>query len=174
MSGKPPGKGTKVTLGKNAPISKEATGVVTKDSLAAESQTFLQANETEPQPISHEELISAKKPDEGGIRQDSTTNTSGQGPRNAEPAPTYVLNQYVKYPGGPHGKNLQEDDSIGAEAEDKKKNASYSKTFTQKDPGLAAEKGFLSKPTISGTPAGREKHVDNQQPYAGLDEDTQA
>ncbi|KAI1464541.1 uncharacterized protein F4812DRAFT_442590 [Daldinia caldariorum] len=174
---KAPSAGTKVNLGKDAPITKEGPGVVTVDSLAAESQTFRQANEVEPQPVPREKLINPPKPHEADTHEDgshSSPNESEQGHRHVETAPTYVLSQYIKQK-HPHGKNLKEDDSIGTE--DTTKNLSFSEFGTENDPGLAAEKKFISKPHVSGIPdasfnAGREKQVDNQQPFGALDRDT--
>ncbi|KAI1799777.1 hypothetical protein F4811DRAFT_542357 [Daldinia bambusicola] len=175
MSGKAPSEGTKVTAGRNAPTTKEGTGVVSEGSLAAESQAFRQANQAAPQQVPREDLTSASKPHEGGIH--SSSNSSGPGRSNANPAPTYVQSQYLKEKGGPHGKNLTEDDSIGTE--DKAKNTSFSEFGTKNDPGLAAENKFVSGSTVSGTAdarsnAGREKHVDNQQPFSALGGDTSA
>ncbi|OTB18790.1 hypothetical protein K445DRAFT_314649 [Daldinia sp. EC12] len=174
MSGKAPSEGTKVTAGRNAPTTNEATGVVSEGSLAAESQAFRQANQAAPQQVPREDLTSASKPHEGGIHQ---SDTSGPGRSTANAAPTYVQSQYLKEKGGPHGKNLTEDDSIGTE--DKSKNTSFSEFGTKNDPGLAAENKFVSGSTVSGTAnassnAGREKHVGSEQPYTALGGDTQA
>ncbi|KAF3064613.1 hypothetical protein GL218_02616 [Daldinia childiae] len=173
MSSKAPSEGTKVTAGRNAPVSNEAPGVVSEGSLAAESQAFRQANQAAPQQVGREDLTSASRPHEGGIHQDSSTNTSGPGrSSNVDTAPSYVQSQFLKGKGGPHGKNLTEDDSIGTE--DKNKNASFSEFGTKNDPGLAAEKKFISGSANTGSNAGREKRVDDQQPYAALGGDTQA
>ncbi|KAI1658864.1 hypothetical protein F4813DRAFT_354962 [Daldinia decipiens] len=173
MSSKAPSEGTKVTAGRNAPVSNEAPGVVSQGSLAAESQAFRQANQAAPQQVGREDLTSASKPHEGGIHKASSTNKSGPGrSSNVDTAPSYVQSQFLKGKGGPHGKNLTEDDSIGTE--DKNKNASFSEFGTKNDPGLAAEKKFISGSANTGSNAGREKRIDDQQPYAALGGDTQA
>ncbi|KAI2621015.1 hypothetical protein GGS26DRAFT_570250 [Hypomontagnella submonticulosa] len=176
MSGKAPSEGTKVTAGKNAPTTTEGPGLVAEDSLAAESQSFRQANQAVPQQVPHESLTSASKPHQGGIHQSTTasaTTTSGQGDGNAAAAPSYVQSQYFKDRAGPHGKNLKEDDSIGTE--DKSKNASFSQFGTKDDPGRAAEEKFtLSDTANAGSTGGRDKNVDAKQPYDALGGDTEA
>ncbi|KAI0835736.1 hypothetical protein F5Y06DRAFT_305710 [Hypoxylon sp. FL0890] len=172
MPGKAPSEGTKVNLGKNAPVTQEGPGVVAQDSLAAESQAFRQANQAEPQPVPHEKLTSAPKPHEGGVHQ-SSTGSSGQPSSHAGTAPTYVLSQYLKDRGGPKGKNIKEDPNL--DAEDKAKNASFSEFGTENDPGLAAEKRFtLSTTAPAGATGGRDKGIDAEQPYGPLDPNTPA
>ncbi|KAI1411863.1 hypothetical protein F5Y13DRAFT_164501 [Hypoxylon sp. FL1857] len=167
MSGKAPSEGTKVTAGKNAPITTEGPGVVAQDSLATESQAFRQANQAEPQQVPRENLTSASKPHEG------STGSLGQSSSHAGTAPSYVQSQYLKDHAGPHGKNIKEDDSIGTE--DKAKNASFSEFGTKNDPGLAAEQKFtLSGTANASSTGGREKGVDAQQPYGALDPNAQA
>ncbi|KAI1138530.1 hypothetical protein F5Y05DRAFT_384354 [Hypoxylon sp. FL0543] len=172
MSGKAPSEGTKVTAGKNAPVTQEGPGVVAQDSLAAESQAFRQANQAEPQQVPRENLTSASKPHEGGIHQ-SSTGSSGQASSNAGTAPSYVQSQYLKDHAGPHGKNIKEDPTIGTE--DKEKNTSFSEFGTKDDPGMAAEQKFTQYQTANaGSTGGRDKGVDAQQPYGALDPNAQA
>ncbi|KAI1390672.1 uncharacterized protein F4822DRAFT_160175 [Hypoxylon trugodes] len=175
MAAKAPSEGTKITTGKNAPITGEGPGIVAQDSLAAESQSFRQANQAVPQQVPREDLTSASRPHESGVHTStstSNTRTSGQG-SNAGIAPSYVQSQYLKDPSGPHGKNLKEDDSIGTE--DKSKNASFSEFGTKNDPGLAAEQKFtLSETANAGSTGGREKGVDAQQPYGVLGSNSEA
>ncbi|KAI1396306.1 hypothetical protein F4819DRAFT_143449 [Hypoxylon fuscum] len=175
MSGKASSEGTKVTAGKNAPVTGEGTGVVAQDSLAAESQAFRQANQTEPQSVAHEDLTSASKPHEGGIHQKapSASTTPTQGDHNGAAAPSYVQSQSLKDTSGPHGKNLKEDDSIGTE--DKSKNTSFSAQGTKNDPGRAAVDKFTrANVSNAGSTGGREKGIDNEQPYGALGGDTEA
>jgi len=55
---------------------------------------------------------------------------------HAHPAPTYVLNQYIKEPGGPKGKNLRE----GVFEDNDGKNASFNNEIrTENDPGRIVE-----------------------------------
>ncbi|KAI8961526.1 hypothetical protein F5Y11DRAFT_326100 [Daldinia sp. FL1419] len=172
MSGKAPSEGTKVTAGRNAPVTNEAPGVVSQGSLAAESEAFRQANQTTPQQVPREDLTSASKSHEGGIHQSSTTDTTGHGRSNVDTAPSYVQSQFIKDKAGPHGKNITEDDSIGTE--DRSKNTSFSEFGTKNDPGRAAENKFVSGSANAGTSAGREKNVGSEQPYSALGGDTQA
>ncbi|KAL7624969.1 hypothetical protein AAE478_004183 [Parahypoxylon ruwenzoriense] len=177
MSAKAPSQGTKVTAGKNAPVTSEGPGVVAKGSLASESKYFREVNQVTPQHIAHEDLTSASKPHEGGGVQQSKTSSSttpsGRGDHNAVTAPSYVQSQYLSDSAGPHGKNLKEDDSIGTE--DKSKNMSFSQFGTKDDPGLAAERKFTRpEPGIAGSTAGREKHIDANQPYDVLGSDAPA
>lgn len=175
MSTKAPSEGTKVTTGGNAPKTSEGSGVVAQDSLAAESQFFLQANQAAPQQVVREDLTSASKPHESGIHQkaSSGSTTTRQGDHNAAAAPSYVQSQFLKDQAGPHGKNLKEDDSIATE--DKSKNTSFPKLGTVDDPGRAAVEKFARANTANaGSTGGREKGIDNKQPYGVLGSDAQA
>ncbi|KAI1774246.1 hypothetical protein F4818DRAFT_419379 [Hypoxylon cercidicola] len=177
MSAKAPSEGTKVTAGKNAPVTTEGHGVVAQDSLAAESRSFQQANQTAPRQVAHEDLTSASEPHEGGIHQKASsgtaTATSRQGDHNGAAAPSYVQSQSLRDPAGPHGKNLKEDESIATD--DKSKNTSFSKLGTADDPGRAAEEKFTRANAANvGSTGGREKGIDNEQPYSVLGSDAQA
>ncbi|KAI1768033.1 hypothetical protein GGR53DRAFT_32985 [Hypoxylon sp. FL1150] len=184
MPAKAPSEGTKVNPGKDAPLTKGAHGVVAQDSLAAESQTFREANQAEPQPVSREDLTSASKSHEGVHQKTSSGSTTAKTKShhkghhkdedyNGAPAPTYVQSQYIKNPAGPHGKNIKEDDSIATE--DKTKNAGVSKAGTAEDPGRAALDQFARANTAhAASTAGRDKKIDNEQPFAPLGSDAQA
>ncbi|KAI6093205.1 hypothetical protein F4821DRAFT_222439 [Hypoxylon rubiginosum] len=174
MSAKAPSEGTKVTAGKNAPVTSGGHGTVAQDSLAAESQSFQQSNQTAPQQVSRQDLTSTSKSHEGGIHQKAASNpTSKQGNHNAAAAPSYVQSQFLKDPSGPHGKNLTEDESIATE--DKSKNASFSKQGTKDDPSNAAMEQFNRANTTNvGATGGRETGIDNEQPYAALGSDAPA
>ncbi|KAI1215145.1 uncharacterized protein F4807DRAFT_22960 [Annulohypoxylon truncatum] len=172
MSSKAPSEGTKVTAGRNAPVTSEGPGFVSQDSLAAESQSFRQANEVAPQDQHKEDQSrqSVPKPHEGGVHQNASKSS---GATSAGTAPTYVQSQYIKDRGGPHGKNLTEDESIGTE--DREKNASFSEFGTKADPGRAAEQKFTLRDTANaGSTGGREKGVDGQQPYEVLGSNAEA
>ncbi|KAI2467918.1 hypothetical protein F4781DRAFT_288888 [Annulohypoxylon bovei var. microspora] len=178
MSSKAPSEGTKVTDGRNAPVTNEGPGFIAEDSLAAESQSFRQSNQVAPEDYHQEDLIrgSVPKPHEGGVHQSASgfdSKPSGPGSRAAGIAPSYVQSQYIKSQGGPHGKNLKEDDSIGTE--DKSKNASFSQFGTKADPGRAAEQKFtLAGAANAGSTSGREKGVDAKRPYSVLGSNTEA
>lgn len=158
MAGKAPSAGAKVTAGENAPYASEATGAVPSDSLAAESKAFQQANEATPQPMAHEELKSMPSKTAEQAQADADA------PRHVEPAPTYVNRLYQTYPGGPKGKNITEDDSIGTE--DKNKNTSFSQFDTKDDPAAAAVHKIVRGDITPANPtAGREKGIDGKTPY---------
>ncbi|KAI0431945.1 hypothetical protein F5Y09DRAFT_174850 [Xylaria sp. FL1042] len=168
MPHKAPSAGTKVTVGANAPISQEGPGVVHPDSLAAESQAFKQANSVDPdtQQSRPQEDASASARAPGT----STTDTQGSMPREAgsgsvPAAPTYVENQYIRYPGGPHGKNIKEDNSIGTE--DRAKNASFAAEIgSRDDPSLLAERKFGQTNTAApGNIGGRERVTEDKTTF---------
>ncbi|KAI0884152.1 uncharacterized protein GGS22DRAFT_19748 [Annulohypoxylon maeteangense] len=168
MSSKAPSEGTKVTPGQNAPITSEGPGFIDQHSLAAESQSFRQANEVAPQNQQHTENPlhnSIPKPHEGGIHQTASgflNKTSGPGT-----APSYVQSQYIKGQGGPHGKNVTEDESIATE--DREKNASFSQFGTKADPGREAERKFMfGQAANPGATAGRGEGGDREQPFGVL------
>ncbi|KAI1455397.1 hypothetical protein F4805DRAFT_436075 [Annulohypoxylon moriforme] len=172
MSSKTPSEGTKVTPGRNAPVTNEGPGFVAQDSLAAESQSFRRANEVAPQDFHKEDIPSKSgpKPHEGGVHQNAPTSS---GPTAAGTAPSYVQSQYMKAPGGPHGKNITEDESIGTE--DREKNASFSQFGTKADPGREAEQKFtLGQVANAGATGGRERRVDGEQPYGVLGSNEEA
>ncbi|KAI0001392.1 hypothetical protein F4779DRAFT_604258 [Xylariaceae sp. FL0662B] len=170
MSAKAPSEGTKVTAGKNAPITSEGPGAVASDSLAAESQAFQQANEAEPQIFPHENLTAASsKPHEGSTTAESSTSGSHAG----STAPSYAQNIYHQDPKGPHGKNIKEDESIATE--DKNRNASFSEFGTKNDPAAAAERKFaLADAVPAASSGGRQKHIEGQTTFEALESEEEA
>ncbi|KAI3325136.1 hypothetical protein HD806DRAFT_466689 [Xylariaceae sp. AK1471] len=178
MSHKAPSAGTKVT--KNAPIKQEAPGPVPPDSLAAESQTFRQANSIDDNNNNNNSQQS--RPQEGahapGTSKTHSRGTSMHketGSRSVvEPAPTYVNIQYYRDPHPPHGKNIKEDPSIGTE--DTAKNVSFTAEIGSKDdPSLLAERVLSKKNfTVPGSLGGREKTVNDKTEFDVLDTDQEA
>lgn len=168
---KAPSEGQKVTLGKNAPVTREGPGLVDAGSLAAESETFRSANEAAPT-LSHEN-ITPSRPHEGRNAPNSHPNT-GVATRNVETAPTYVSSQYIRDPAGPHGKNLKEDDSIGTE--DRAKNVSFTEFGTKNDPGRLAEQKFtaMDSTPAASVPGARQKGIDGKTVYDALGSDSPA
>ncbi|KAI8626310.1 hypothetical protein F5Y19DRAFT_478677 [Xylariaceae sp. FL1651] len=171
MSTIPPRGGTKVTLGKDAPIKKEGPGPVPPDSLAAESQAFREVNEVDEQQISRPQEGRASAPPRApgtSTSHSKGTNTEGTGAKNVGTAPTYVLNQYIRYPGGPHGKDIKEDD--GLSSEDKAKNASFTADIGSKDdPSLLVEQNMRVRNTavpgaVPGS-SGRGNVIDEKTTY---------
>ncbi|KAI0159909.1 hypothetical protein GGR52DRAFT_563481 [Hypoxylon sp. FL1284] len=178
MSAKAPSEGTKVTAGKNAPVTSEGPGVVAQDSLASESQAFRDANDAAPQQTSREDLKTASRPHEGGVHQRSTTSsTRQQGPSgdgNGAPAPSYIQSQALKDPSGPHGRNIKEDPNLGTEGKARSATGTAG-TGTADDPARAAEDQFVRANTANaGSAGGREKGIDNEQPFGALGSDAQA
>ncbi|ORY71028.1 uncharacterized protein BCR38DRAFT_2606 [Pseudomassariella vexata] len=174
MSAQAPSEGQKVTLGQNAPITREGSGAVACDSLAAESRAFTSSNEMSTNTQSHDELRSSSKPHESGSTAAySSTNTgAGSGPNNVDTAPSYVNNQYTQDTKGPHGKNIKEDESIRTGDGN---NASFTEFGTDKDPGALAEKKFaLADSSTAGSTAARQKSIDGKTPYDVLDPEEQA
>ncbi|KAI1087878.1 hypothetical protein F5B19DRAFT_473828 [Rostrohypoxylon terebratum] len=171
MTSKAPSEGTKVTAGRNAPVTKEGPGHVAQDSLAADSQSFRQANVVAPQDQHNEDMRkSGPRPHEGGVHQPISKSSDSSA---ASTAPSYIQSQYIKAQGGPHGKNITEDDSIGTE--DREKNASFSQFGTKADPGRAAEHKFtLGQVANAGSTGGREKGIDGKQPYEVLGSEAEA
>ncbi|KAI1424754.1 hypothetical protein F5Y12DRAFT_429965 [Xylaria sp. FL1777] len=168
MSKKAPSAGTKVTAGKDAPTTQEGPGVVEPDSLAAESQAFREANsaDLDNQQRRQQEGASASARAPGtsiSYSQGAMARETGSG--GAEAAPTYVESQYRRERGGPHGKNITEDDSIGTE--DRAKNASFAAEIGSKDdPSLLAERKFgQTNAAAPGSVGGRETSVDDKTTY---------
>ncbi|KAI1637524.1 hypothetical protein F4809DRAFT_314946 [Biscogniauxia mediterranea] len=151
-----PSEGQKVTAGQHAPVTHEGPGPVPEGSLAAESQSFREANDVNP-----ENLSSARPYEDTHTHARTRTTASEQGGA----APTYVESAYRRDPAGPHGKNITEDEGIATE--DKARNASYAEVGSAADPGRAAEKKFTSgvSAATAGTGAGREKDIGGKTGY---------
>ncbi|KAI0443530.1 hypothetical protein F4803DRAFT_306381 [Xylaria telfairii] len=171
MSRKAPTAGTKVSAAPNDPILQEGPGAVQPDSLAAESQAFREANSTgqaNEQRRSQEGVSTpARAPGT------STTYFQGSMPRetgsgSADTAPSYVENQFLRDPSGPHGRNITGDDSIGTG--DRTKNASFAAEIGSKDdPSLLAERKFEQQNSIApGSSGGRERTVQEKTIYDAL------
>ncbi|KAI1183087.1 hypothetical protein F5B17DRAFT_417543 [Nemania serpens] len=154
----PPSAGTKVSAGRNAPIVQEGPGPVNPDSLAAESQAFGEANAAglERQQHRPQEGASAPPFSKGNVPRE----TGGE----AHTAPSYVDNQFRRDPNGPHGKNIEEDESIGTGGA---KNASFDAEIGSKDdPSLLAERKFYQANSAApGSSGGREGTVAEKTTY---------
>lgn len=87
---------------------------------------------------------------------------------SADAAPSYVENQFLRDPSGPHGRNIKEDDSIGTG--DETKNASFEAEIGSKDdPSLLAERKFEQRNSIvPGSSGGRERTVREKTTYDAL------
>ncbi|KAF4960939.1 hypothetical protein FGADI_589 [Fusarium gaditjirri] len=197
MSPKAPSHGQKVDLGKNAPVKQEGAGPVPNESLAAESLkeggefTSNEGIHGENQPTSRSENTSADRntntntssaPSSGSDSKSSSSasKSSGTASKSSNPAPkslagtapSYVENQYIRAPGGPHGKNLKEgiDDS---NTEDGLKKALESEPGSQDDPGRLAERQFQQYQTAGGRDAGpKQSELEGKTAFDALNNET--
>ncbi|EFQ25942.1 uncharacterized protein GLRG_01086 [Colletotrichum graminicola M1.001] len=175
---KPPSAGTKVDLGAAAPTRPESPGPVPADSLAAESAShggeFAKNRGVDPN------TLSSGGNDNGNSSSPRTGTGAGAAPGSggasskAEPAPTYVLNQYIRDPKGPHGKNIHEGiDDQGVK--DGVQEAFRAEPGSENDPARVAERELLKSQTRAGRDAGpRETEISGQTVFERLDNDVQA
>ncbi|KAH6652324.1 hypothetical protein BKA67DRAFT_661071 [Truncatella angustata] len=158
--------GQKVDLGQNAPVTQEGPGAVASDSLAAESSTFKKDNEISTSEIASrhsEQHKSTSRPHEG------SHHISG-GSTHAGTAPSYVDSQYTQASGGPHGKNLKEDKSLGTGS-----NASFTEIGSKDDPARLAEAKLVAQTASSNAGGvGRETAIDRDNQYDTLKTETSA
>ncbi|KAK2016063.1 hypothetical protein LZ32DRAFT_601656 [Colletotrichum eremochloae] len=180
---KPPSAGTKVELGAAAPVRAESPGPVAPDSLAAESARhggpFAENRGVDPNAFS-ENSSSSNNNNNNNNNSSSRTGTGaapGSGssiPGQGAPAPTYVLNQYIRDPKGPHGKNITE----GFETEGVKdglQEALKAEPGSENDPARVAERELLKSQARPGRYAGpRENDISGPILYEKLDSDVQA
>ncbi|CAM1502762.1 Fc.00g075380.m01.CDS01 [Cosmosporella sp. VM-42] len=164
---KPPSAGTKVELGRNAPVEQEKVGTVPNESLAAESHReggAFSANEG-----IHSE--SASGPDQksslGGSRSEgrSATQQSSSGSGR---------NESSSEASGPHGKNLKEggdwDESQAQEGINKALNA---EPGSENDPSRLAEHQMQLNKSSAGRDAGpRQGELSKKTAYDALDSET--
>lgn len=149
----------KVNPGQDAPVRREAPGIVASESLAAESVQdggeFAQNRNTQPEVITGSDL-KTQSGREGGF---------------AGEAPGYVADQYMTDTKGPHGKNIKED--VGGEAggrHDGPERALRSEPGSEDDPSRLAEAQMLQKQSLGGEGAGpRQSHLVGETKYDALD-----
>ncbi|OAA45454.1 hypothetical protein NOR_03243 [Metarhizium rileyi] len=151
--------GTKVNAGKNAPVKREAAGVVQSDSLAAESYRddgeFAKNRDAEPGNASPR----------NNARSDAGASTAGD-------APSYVQNQYISDKGGPHGKNLKEGGFDYNDVQDGIQKAFDSEPGSVNDPGRVAESKFEQKEAANPrVTASRDTDLKTGTVYDGLKRD---
>ncbi|KAI1330123.1 hypothetical protein F5Y16DRAFT_364116 [Xylariaceae sp. FL0255] len=153
-------RGTKVDLGKDAPVTGEGPGEVFSDSLASESQAFRDANKVSSEQFDKPQESPARAP---GTSTHHSSKTDSQSQSHAT-APSYVQNQFHRDTAGPHGKNLTEDPNM---TEDSGKNASFNAEIGSKDdPSLLAEQKMnMRNSDVVGSSGGREVGIDNKTPY---------
>ncbi|KAJ4396286.1 hypothetical protein N0V93_000505 [Gnomoniopsis smithogilvyi] len=158
----PTSAGTKVTTG-DRPVYREGAGVVTDDSLAAESlrnggEFAANRNIHEPDSFLSNDPASQKPHETPG---EAAANSS-----QGNPAPTYVNTQYIRDPKGPHGKNVHEDPEMTGRPA--KLNV---EPGSKEDPAREAEKRFLSR-QVGGAPGGG--NGSGEQPFEALERETNA
>ncbi|KAL0932791.1 uncharacterized protein CTRU02_211754 [Colletotrichum truncatum] len=168
---KAPSAGTKVQPGAGAPTQSESTGPVPSGSLAAESAReggSFAANAGVD--ASSGTTNSAARAGTGSSTGASSSSIPGQ----AGTAPTYVNNQYIRDPAGPHGKNIQE----GFDAKNTKdgvQEAFKAEPGSENDPGRVAEQHFQLSQTKGARDAGpRQTETGGQTVYENLKSDVQA
>ncbi|KAJ0107370.1 hypothetical protein J7T55_009334 [Diaporthe amygdali] len=165
MVGKAPSEGTKVTLGDKAPVTQEGAGNVS-GSLAAESaQSGGEFSNNRNVNESGGTDTGAKPPGTSS----ASTSTSG-GAAAPGTAPTYVNNQYARDSGGPHGKNITEDQELTGRP------AKFDvEPGSKEDPARLAEQHLRLKQTRGAPGTGeRQDGAGDQQPYGVLDNETSA
>ncbi|GKT46150.1 uncharacterized protein ColSpa_06331 [Colletotrichum spaethianum] len=171
---KAPSAGTKVEPGSAAPTRSEATGPVPDGSLAAESASH--GGE-----FANNRGVDASNPSSFNNNGSSRTGTGaapGSGassiPGQAGTAPSYVNNQYIRDPNGPHGKNITEGFDT-KNTKDGVQAAFNAEVGSENDPGRVAEQGFQKVQTKAGRDAGpRQAEVDGQSVFENLKSDVQA
>ncbi|OBR04090.1 hypothetical protein CH63R_13217 [Colletotrichum higginsianum IMI 349063] len=171
---KAPSAGTKVEPGSAAPTRGEATGPVPSGSLAAESASHGGefANNRGVDASNHSST-SATSSSQTGTRAAPGSGSSSV-PGQAGEAPTYVNNQYIRDPNGPHGKNITEGFDT-KNTRDGVQAAFNAEIGSENDPSRAAEQGFLQSQTKAGRDAGpRQTEAGGQTVYENLKSDVQA
>ncbi|KZZ92482.1 hypothetical protein AAL_06108 [Moelleriella libera RCEF 2490] len=163
---KAPNAGTKVEPGKDAPVRQEGTGLVEEGSLAAESfradGKFAENRDAEPESASD-------------ARSSATSRAGGQSVQGAT-APSYVNNQYLSDPKGPHGKNLRESDFDGQDLQSGQAKAFAAEPGSIDDPGRLAEAKFQQKDAVppQAAPDGGETKLSTSTAFDGLKRDVSA
>ncbi|KAI9155169.1 hypothetical protein HJFPF1_07745 [Paramyrothecium foliicola] len=183
--------GQKVDLGRDAPVTREATGKVNSESLAAESKReggAFTENRGEHRSARTENVSSHQSStsdaDSGlraTVKDNAPTNptsfakasNSGRSENtsqsSAETAPTYVASQYIRDESGPHGKNLTEGGWDESKAKDGLKAALSSEPGSENDPSRLAEMQFQQNQVRGGRDAGpKQDDLTTETKYDGL------
>ncbi|UNI17907.1 hypothetical protein JDV02_004214 [Purpureocillium takamizusanense] len=165
---KAPGAGTKVDLGRNAPVTEEGAGYVAPESLAAESSQS--GGEFGANRHGHPDSTSPSTAQSGtGSGHDKSPAAGG----NAGTAPSYVSNQYTGDSSGPHGKNLKAGGFDDSKVKDGLKMALESDPGSKNDPSRLAEERFelrdAAGPRVSGH---KDTELSTATKYDGLDRET--
>ncbi|KAL6854507.1 hypothetical protein J3F83DRAFT_484438 [Trichoderma novae-zelandiae] len=160
------GDGTKVTPGQNAPVNREAPGVVASESLAA--QSLQSGGEFSHNRGSQTEAISGS---------DLKTQAGREGGASAAgTAPGYVVDQYLTDTKGPHGKNIKEGidegESRGKDSDGLKK-ALRAEPGSEDDPSRLAERQMFERDSLGAGGAGpRQGGLEGGTKYDKLENET--
>ncbi|KAL7896228.1 hypothetical protein HDV63DRAFT_385201 [Trichoderma sp. SZMC 28014] len=157
-----PTKGTKVDLGKNAPVTEEAAGLVKGESLAAESYNeggeFDRNRNARPEGVSSSGKREGAKKEAGGHRETSfmeeAVNLQKRGGRQqAKSAVTGDVpghaEVHIKDTKGPHGKKIKED-----KGSDGLQRALRAEPGSEDDPSRLAERQMLQGNSLGARGAG--------------------
>ncbi|GJN76492.1 hypothetical protein VFPBJ_09080 [Purpureocillium lilacinum] len=165
---KGPSVGTKVDLGRNAPVTEEGAGYVAPGSLAAES--FKGGGEFSENRHGQPDSTSSGTTRSGARSGPPETAPAGE---NGGTAPSYVSSQYIGDSGGPHGKNLKSGGFADSKTKDGLKMALESEPGSKNDPSRLAEERFelraAAGPGVSGR---RDTELSTSTKYDGLDRET--
>ncbi|TFA99800.1 hypothetical protein CCMA1212_008200 [Trichoderma ghanense] len=173
--------GTKVTLGQNAPEIQEGTGVVPKESLAAEA--LKSGSEFAHNRVTKMEegvSSSSSSSDRKKTQQSGRSGRGGGGDeedRNGAPAPTYVADVYLtgKGKGGPHGKNIKEgidESELRGKESDGLQKALRAEPGSEDDPSRLAEVRLLERDSwVPGDKGRRQGGVEGGTKFDKLESD---
>ncbi|KAL7922200.1 hypothetical protein ACQKWADRAFT_313402 [Trichoderma austrokoningii] len=175
---KNPGVGTKVNLGKDAPVNKEAAGLVKSESLAAESYDeggeFTQNRNAQPEGASR----SGQKTETSGL-QDAADLQKAHGRHTmsaaAGEAPGSAADQGVKDTKGPHGKKIKEGISDDKAGGDRKKDSNglqralRAEPGSEDDPSRLAERQMLQGRMGSGGAGARQSEITGETRFDVLE-----
>ncbi|KAK4082307.1 uncharacterized protein Triagg1_2119 [Trichoderma aggressivum f. europaeum] len=164
-------KWNKVNPGKDAPVHREAAGLVAPESLAAESVQhggeFAQNRNVQQEGVAGSEL-KTQSGREGGV--------GVGGGKSVGVAPGYVADLYIKDTKGPHGKNIKEGVDDGGrvgEKNDGLARALRSEPGSEDDPSRLAEAQMFQKGSLGARGAGpRQAHLEGESIYDKLDSET--
>ncbi|OAA71526.1 hypothetical protein ISF_02077 [Cordyceps fumosorosea ARSEF 2679] len=131
----------KVDLGNKAPELRERAGMVADDSLAAESYRkdgeFAKNASVKPEKFQTDQNIH------------SGPKAAQQG--NGGSAPSYLVDTQLRDRGGPHGKNIREENLDLPDNSDGLKRALRSEPGSEDDPSRLAEQQLQGQNAISGS-----------------------
>jgi hypothetical protein len=166
-------------LGKNAPVSQEAAGLVNPESLAAESNNeggeFEQNRNAQPEGLSssgHGREASGRH--EASFMEEAVNlqRTGGRHAKSASAgaAPGYIADQYIKDTKGPHGKKIKEGirDDKGSSKEDSDglQRALRAEPGSEDDPSRLAERQMLQGNSMGARGSGpRQSEVAGESMY---------